>query len=234
VPLQIVQADPFQHLGVWLKVRSEPNDATVYLNWAPKGKTPLWLNGVTVSGLLVVAKDGYQAWFREIDYRENGELPLTLVTEPSYASRRLLLVSAGATSPDALDQLRTKLADAGFSIPGIEDTRVFEQAERDAGGLANISLCAWARARFDTRMLIKARVREEQRDLATQSPVLSGTVRVVVNADLDVYDLDKGKHVTLISATGSAFALDRPRAFDQAMTKIAHDAAEKLKSWLAQ
>jgi hypothetical protein len=223
---------PVDSVGVWLTLRSVTEEADVFLDWTFKGRTPLLLNGVTLSGLLVVAKDGYQPWFQEINYREDRDLPLALTSRTSYPSQRLLLVPQTPTTPTTLDQLRTKLAEGGFSIPSGDDIRAFEEAERSAGGLTNIALCAWARGRFDTKVLIKAKIREEQRDLAAQSPILGGTVRVVVYADLDVYDLVRGKHVTLISATGSAFALDHARALEQAMTKMAHEAAAKLKPLL--
>jgi hypothetical protein len=209
-----------------------PEEADVFLDWTFKGRTPLLLNGATITGLLVVAKDGYQPWFGEINYREDRDLPLTLTSRASYPSHRVLLVPQTPTTLNTLDQLRTKLSEGGFSIPSGDDVRVFEEAERTAGGLTNMGLCAWARARFDTKVLIKAKIREEQRDLAAQSPVLGGTVRVVAHADFDVYDLARGKHVTLISATGSAFALDHAHAFEQAMAKAVHEATAKLKPWL--
>jgi len=164
VEISAAGADTFRAVGVWLKVDSAPDGADVYLDWTRKGRTPLWLNGVSIAGFLVIVKDGQQPWFRAVDYRESGELRMTLSPEASYPSRRLLLVPASETLPDAFVHLRTELAGAGFSMPGIEDIRAFEQAEREAGGLSHHGLRAWARGTFDTRLLIKVRVHEGRRD----------------------------------------------------------------------
>jgi hypothetical protein len=231
VELSAAATDPLREVGVWLEVHSDPEHAEVFLNWSSKGRTPLWLHGVDIAGFLVVTLDGYRPWFGDITHKESGQRAVRLRAEEPYPQTRLLLVMTESTPPDTFYVLRSELIAHGFTVPEQSDATEFARMAGAAGGHSP-ALHAWARAQFNTRMLVRARMHESNRKLGEQSPALTGTVRSLVNLNLDLYDLTSGAQQTTITATGSAFALDQPKSLHDAQTKAAKDAAGKLRTWL--
>jgi hypothetical protein len=214
-----------------LEIHSEPADAEVFLNWTSKGRTPLWLNGIDIAGFLVVTKDGHRPWFGDITHKESGQRAVRLSAEDSYPQTRLLLVMTESNPPDTFYALRSDLIAQGFTVPEQSDAKEFARMASSAGA-HSAALHAWARTQFNTRTLVRARMYETSRKLGEQSPALTATVRSLVNLNLDLYDLDSGAQQTTITATSSAFALDHPKSLNDALTKAAKDAADKLRTWL--
>jgi len=233
---------PPQPLGfrlVTVEVRSEPAGAEVFLDWMLKGRTPLRLQGEAISGLLVVGKEEYQAWFQQIDYRNNTALDLPLSPEQPRSRTRLLLVMLEQTSPDPFSFLSSKLIQEGFTVLGPAEAAQFQREFSRAQQLSSRALRAWARARFDTDLLVVARFQPFIRELSQQDLTFSGireriagAVRVEAVIELDVQDLRSGDHLTAISSKGTTFALDRNQGIQKALTQTATDAAKKLRLWI--
>lgn len=105
-----------QSVDVWLELLSEPKEADVFLSWVLKGRTPLTLHGNTVTGFLVVTKEGYQPWFREINYRRNETLRVQLLPEESSRQKHLLLLITSDIHEEAFSSLRAQLTEQGFTV----------------------------------------------------------------------------------------------------------------------
>ena len=221
-----------------VEVHSEPEGAEVYFDWSLKGRTPLRLEGRQISGLLVMVKEGHRAGFRRIDTREGGQVEFTLPPEGRRPRTRLLLVAEGL-SGEAFATLRGRLVEEGFSILGLEEAREFQRELDRAGGLSHRGFRAWARARFDTDLLVMARVRQSSRELSEQElgflgirEAVKGAVRAEVGIDLEVLDLRSGDHLAAVSGKGSGFALDRAQSLQKALTQAATDSAKLLRQRL--
>lgn len=227
-------ADTFRSVGVWLQVDSVPDGADVYLNWTRKGRTPLWLNGVSIAGFLVIVKDGQQPWFGDIDYREAATLAVTLPVATASPRTHLLLVIDDSAPSETFAILRAQLTDHGFTVPRREEADVFQRTATAASGLTHPAFRSWARAHFNTRALLQARVRVQRRGLGEQSRVLTDAMRVVVEVDCDVYDLRTGGHETTVSVTASAFATDHTHGLQEALKKAATAAAAALRTRLSE
>jgi hypothetical protein len=234
VPMHAVQSDPFHHLGVWMQVRSEPESADVYFNWAHKGKTPLWLNGAEIAGLLLIVKDARAAWFHDITPNHNGALSATLGAIPPRPRSQLMFTLAASSPEGAFAVLRSRLAASGFTIPEATAAADFQRMAQAAGGVSNDGFRAWARAKFSSDTWLRASVRERHRDLGAQSRVLAGSVRVFVELDFDVYDLTSGEHRALINAAESAFAIDPAQGFQKALDAAAVAAVDKLRARMVE
>lgn len=219
-------------------VYSEPEGAEVYLDWVPMGRTPLRLEGRQIGGLLVLAKENYRAGFRRIDTREGDQVEFTLPSEGRRPRTRLILVSE-SPSGDDFTALRGRLAEEGFSVLGLEETREFQQEWSRAGGLSHRGFRAWARARFDTDLLVTARFHQSSRDLSEQElgflgirEAVKGAVRAEVAVDLEVMDLRSGDHLAAVSGNGSSFALDRAQSYQKALRQAASESAKRLRQQL--
>jgi len=222
--------------GVAMEVRSDPQGAEAYLDWKPKGQTPVALEGKEVRGLLVVMKEGHQAGFRKIDTRGGEKVEFTLPPEGKRSRTRLLLTAPEGTSNEATSSLRSRLVEEGFTVLGPEEAREFQQELTRAGGLSHRGFRAWARARFDTDLLLTARVRQSSRELSDQElgylgirEAVKGAVRTEVGIDLEIVDLRSGDHVTAVSAKGAGFALDRTDGFQKALSQAASESAKQLR-----
>ncbi len=221
---------------VVLEVRSDPQGADTYLDWKPRGQTPVPLEGKEVKGLLVVVKDGHQARFRSITYRKSAVLDLSLPPESTPSRTRLLLLGSEGASNESISSLRGRLVAEGFTVLGPEEAEEFRQEFGRAGGLSHRGLRAWARARFDTNLLVTARFRQSSRELGEQElqylgirEAVTGAVRAEVGIDLEVVDLRSGDHLAAVSGKGSSFALDRAESFQKALTQAATDSAKLLR-----
>ncbi len=227
-----------QPSAVVVEVRSDPQGADTFLDWKPKGQTPVPLKGKEISGLLVVVKEGHRAGFRRIDSREGGQVEFTLPPEGRRPRTRLLLVAEGL-SGEAFATLRGRLVEEGFSVLGLEEAREFQRELSRAGGLSHRGFRAWARARFDTDLLVMARVRQSSRELSEQElgflgirEAVQGAVRAEVGIDLEVVDLRSGDHLAAVSGKGSGFALDRAQSVQKALTQAATESATRLRQRL--
>jgi hypothetical protein len=220
-----------------VEVRSDPRGAETYLNWKPKGQTPLPLAKEETSGLLVVAKEGYKAGFRRIDVSEKGPIEFTLPPEPRRVRTRLLLMGLGGASLEFLFSLRSQLVERGFTVLGIEEAKEFQrEMEIAGGGLSHRGFRAWARARFDTDIVVIARFRKSSRDLSEQElrylgieRAVKGAVRTEVSVDLEAIDLRTGDHLAAVSGKGSSTALGRNEGFHKALTQAATESAKLLR-----
>ncbi len=218
-----------------VQIRSDPPGADTYLDWKPQGQTPVPIEGKEIRGLLVVVKEGHRAGFRRIDAREEGGVEFTLPPDAPRTRTRLLVVAEG-TAADAFSSLRSRLVEEGFTVLGEEEAREFQREVRRAGGLSHRGLRAWARARFDTDLLVTARVRQSSRELSGQElgylgirEAVKGAVRAEVGIDLEVVDLRSGDHLAAASGKGSGFALDRAQGFQKALTQAATESAKLLR-----
>jgi hypothetical protein len=232
MPISATPTDAYQNLGVWLEVRSEPEGADVYFNWAHQGKTPLLLRGAEITGLLLMAKEDHEAWFRDITHYKNDALTAELASNTPQPRTRLVLAAANDTQRNAFAFLRSRLSNSGFIIPEAGAAEDFQRTEHAAGGLANRGFRAWARTKFAADVLLRASVRERNRDIGKQSRLLAGTVRVFVDLDFDVYDLRTGEHIALITAAASAFGIDHMQGFQKALEAVTADAVHKLQAQL--
>lgn len=227
-----------QPSAVLVEVRSDPQGADTYLDWKPKGQTPVPLEGKEISGLLVVVKEGYRAGFRRIDTHEGGQVEFTLPPEGSRPRTRFLLISEGLSS-EAFSALRGRLVEEGFSVLGLEEAREFQQERSRAGGLSHRGFRAWARARFDTDLLLLARVERSSRELSDQELKFlglqeagKGASRTEVTLELEAIDLRSGDHLTAVSSKGSSLAFDRVQGFQKALTQAASESAKRLRQRL--
>ena len=231
VPITSSATPPSDAMGVWVALRTVPDDAEVFLDWSLKGNTPLWLNGVEINGFLMVMKDGYRPWFRRSDFRESTDIPITLSVEEPYSPLQLLLVTNPNVPTNTIFILRAALGKAGFSFPGTEAMDEFRAIEHSAGGLTNPVFRAWTRTRFNTNFLVTANVLESQRDMSEQARELSGVVKSDVDVNLDIYALQSGLSIAQITASGSAFARNASQSFKGALIKAATSASQNLRAW---
>lgn len=219
-----------------LDVRSEPVEAEVYVDWSFKGQTPMRLNSARLGGLLIVAKDGHQTQFRRLSHREsNGAVDLNLLPEEKHPRARLLLLISENTPDNFYSSLRARLVEEGFTVIGQEEAKEFEQEVSKAGGISHRGLRAWARTRFDTDLLVTARVHQSSRELSEQGfgypgieEAVKGIVRSEVGIELEVFDLSSGDHLTAVSSRAEDFALDRAQSVQKALTQAATEASKKL------
>lgn len=221
---------------VSLEVRTEPAGAEVFLDWTRKGKTPLRLEGERIGGLLVVVKAGHQAWFREVSYQASDALALELPPEPLHPPTRLLLMIAGEPSSGSLFSLKDSLGQEGFVVLGSEEARDFAEREEQAKGLSHEGFRAWARARFDTDLLVRAQVQQSSREIAAQElgfpeirEAAKGTIRAHARFELRVFDLRSGTQVATVSGQGDSFALDRAQGMQKALVQASMAVAQELR-----
>lgn len=225
-----------QPSAVVMEIRSDPSSADIYLDWKPRGQTPVSLKGMNINELLVVVKEGYRAAFRRVDAREGGSVKFALLPDRTRSRSRLLLLAHENTSNDAFSFLRSKLIEEGFTVLGTEEAKEFQQELSRAGGLSHRGLRNWARERFDTDLLVMARFRESNREVGDQEPGFSGAreavrgiVRTEVGVNLEIVNLRSGDHLGEVSGTGSSFALDRAQALQKAMTQATTESAQLLR-----
>lgn len=228
--------EPPRPVRVSLEVKSDPEGAEVFVDWALRGRTPVQLEGEKIRGLLVVAKEGRQAGFRSISYRESAVLNLNLPPESTRSRTRLLLLVSEGASGEAFSSLRSRMVEEGFTVLGLEEAKEFQREVSRAGGLSHRGLRAWARARFDTDLVVTARVRQSSRDLSDQElgylgirEAVKGAVRAEVGIDLEVVDLRSGDHLAAVSGKGSGFALDPTQGFQKALSQAASESAKLLR-----
>jgi len=221
---------------VVLELRSDPSGADVFLDWALKGQTPMGLEGERIRGLLVVAKDGHQPRFHQINYQERAALDFKLPPEGKRSRTRLLLLAPPGTSGESFSSLRSRLVEEGFTVLGPEEAGEFQRELEKAGGLSHRGFRAWARARFDTDLFLMARFRQSSRELSEQElgylnirEAVKGAVRAEVGIDLEVVDLRSGDHVAAVSGKGSGFALDKAQGVQKALTQATSETAKLLR-----
>ena len=221
---------------VSVEVQTEPAGAEVFLDWTRKGKTPLRLEGESIGGLLVVVKAGHQAWFREVSYRTSEALDLELPPEPLHPPARLLLMIAGEPSSDSFSSLNDSLGQEGFVVLGSEEARDFAEREERANGLSHEGFRAWARARFDTDLLVRAQIQQSSREIADQElgfpdirEAAKGTIRANARVELRVFDLRSGTQVATVSGQGDSFALDRAQGIQKALVQASAAVAQELR-----
>ncbi|MBI3302429.1 MAG: PEGA domain-containing protein [Deltaproteobacteria bacterium] len=235
MPLELPQGSSGLTL-VSLEVRTDPAGAEVFLDWRLKGKTPLRLEGESIGGLLVVVKEGHQAWFRQVSYQTSDALDLDLPPEPLRPPTRLLLMISGEPSSDSFSSLKDSLGNEGFVVLGSEEARDFEEREERAQGLSHEGFRAWARARFDTDLLVRAQVHQSSREIAEQElgfpdirEAAKGTIRTNARIELRVFDLRSGTQVASVSGHGDSFALDRAQSSQKALVQASAAVAKELR-----
>jgi hypothetical protein len=221
-----------------VEVWSDPQGADTYLDWKPIGPTPVRFEGKEISGLLVVVKDGYRTAFKRIAGLGEGRVAFTLTPEHKRPRTRLLLVVEDPLG-EAFAELRGHLVKEGFSVLGPEEAQEFQRELRRAGGLSHRGFRAWARARFDTDLLVTAKFRRFTQELGDQElgypgvrEAVKGVVRAEVTVDLEVIDLWSGDHLAAVSGKGSGFALDFDQSVQQALTQAATESAKLLRQRL--
>ena len=219
-----------------LQVRSDPKGAETYLDWKAKGVTPVFLEGKEIGGLLVVTKEGRQAAFRRINAGEGGEVVFSLPPEGERSRSRLLLTAADGTPDSAFAALKTRLVEEGFTVLGLEEAREFQRELGRAGALSHPGFRAWARAKFNTDLLVTVRFQQTSRELSDQEfgylgirETVKGTVRAEVNIALEVVDLRSGDQITAASITGSSFAIDRTQGLQKALTQAVTESSKVLR-----
>ncbi len=224
-----------QSLGM-VEVASQPQDADVYLNWKLKGRTSVTLKRSEVIGLLVVVKEGYEAAFRQINAPEEGGLRFALRPERKRPRTRLLLTVPEGVSWEFVSSLRSQLIEEGFTVLGQQEALDFTRELGQAGGLSHQGLRAWARARFETDLLVAARFRQTSRELSEQElgyfgtrEAVKGTIRAEVSIDLEIVDFRSGDHLAVVSSTGSSFALERSQGLQKALTQATTESAKRLR-----
>lgn len=223
---------------VYLELRSNPDHADIFLDWVAQGHTPVRLEGRTIAGLLVIMKDGYHTQFRHINYAESTSLPeFILAPEQPRLRTRLLLLAADGASGAAMAALKTGLGQEGFTTIGDPDVKVFQQALLHAGGLSHPALRAWARTKFDTDLLVTARVRQSTREVSKQDlgrdiqEALRGVEQAEVHIALDVQDMRSGDQVIVVTGKGKAFTLDLAESVQKSLTEAVTDVVTKLRLW---
>jgi hypothetical protein len=145
-------------------------------------------------------------------------------------------MSAEGAASDAFFSLKSRLVEEGFTVLGQEEAHEFQREVSRAGGLSHRGLRAWARARFDTDLVVTARVRQSSRELSEQElgylgirDAVKGAVRTEVDIDLEVVDLRSGDHLAAVSGKGRGFALDRAQGFQKALTQAVTESAKLLR-----
>ena len=232
-------APPPRPIGVHLELRSTPDSADIFLNWAAKGRTPVRLEGGKIAGLLVVMKDGYQPQFRYIQYTQSASLPeMMLVPEQPRPRTRFLLLAAEGASGESIAALVNHLGQEGFTTIGDQEVKEFQDTLLQAGGLAHPAIRAWARAKFQTDLLVTARVRQSTREVSKQNvgkrdiqEALQGVEQAEVHIALEVQDMHSGDRVTVVTGKGEAFTLDRTRSMQKALTEAVTEVVKKLWLW---
>ena len=222
-------APPPRPVGVHLELRSTPDRADLFLDWLAKGRTPVRLEGLTIAGLLVVMKDGYQPQFHHIHYAQSASFPeLILVPEQPQLRTRLLLLAPKGTSGESIAALVSRLGQEGFTVIGDPEVEEFQQAMLQAGGLSHPGLRAWAKAKFNTDLLVTARVRQSAREA---SEPLRGVKQAEAHIALEVQDMRSGEHVTVVTGKGEVFTLDRAQSLQKALTEAVTEVVQKLRLW---
>lgn len=221
---------------VSLELRSDPAGAEVFLDWVPKGRTPLLLIGKSIGGLLVVVKEGQQAWFRKINYQGSAVLDLNLPAERSYSKTHILLLVSGDGAEEAFSPLKGLLEGEGLTVFGKDEAKDLQQELTPAGGISHPEFRAWARARFDTDLLVTVRFHPNVRELDDQELRYLGiegkvksAVRTEVTLAWEVVDLRSGDHLAVVSGKGSSLAFDRVEGLQKALRKAAADTATVLR-----
>jgi hypothetical protein len=225
-------------IGVSLELLSNPEGAEVFLDWVLKGQTPLWLEGINIAGFLVVAKDGYKAQFHQVNYAENIDLTVMLPAEEALPRSRMLLLASNDALGEAFSLLSTRLMEEGFSFPSAEEAKQFQRSLSQAGGLSHPALRAWARAKFNTELLVTARLRQSTREVSKQNfgypgirEALHGVEQAEIHIALEVQDLHSSDYLTVVTGRGEAFALDRGQSLQKALREAVTEAAKKLRLW---
>jgi hypothetical protein len=227
------RAEPAKPSRPTVEVRSVPDGADVYLDWVRRGRTPLRLENGKIAGLLVIVKEGHRAYFRHLNSGDNTGVDVNLQVEGKRLRTRMLLFS---DAEESLGSLRNRLAEEGFTVLGSEEAREFQRELRRAGGLSNVALRAWARAKFGADLLVKARIQQSSRELSDQElgylgirEAVKGAIRAEVVIDLEAIDLHTGEHLTALSSKGSSFSLDQAQAFQKAAAQAATESAKLLR-----
>jgi hypothetical protein len=101
---------------------------------------------------------------------------------------------------------------------------------RQTGSLSHSALRAWARAKFNTELLVAARVRQSTMEANIKE--LQGVEQAEIHMALEVQDMHSGDYLTMVTSKGEAFALDRAQSVQKALTEAATDVAKKLRLWV--
>jgi hypothetical protein len=223
-----------------LEVRSDPEDAEVYIDWQLKGRTPVFLKSPPSRGFLVVAKEGYRPALRDVHASGVTRFIVPLSPDQSrQSSQALLFVSS--ESPDRIcEGLRSELLQAGIEVLGAREAIELRRAIKAAGSIRHPGLRAWARATFETDYVLDASCRASVRDLSSQlstsAPLQNATQGVVaaeVTVDLSIFDLRQGTTAPMVSRTVRDFALESRQAIQKALQQAVQDAAPALRERLS-
>jgi hypothetical protein len=222
---------------VKLSVRTDPEGAEVFVNWQPKGSSPITLDGDERSGIVVASKDGYQPAFRALSGRENGAIDLKLARESGRGARRVLLAVDGRPPSGFAAQFTQGLREGGVTVLGAEETREFAR-ESARAGLSNRALHAWVRARFEADLLLRATVATGTRDLGNRDPgnnlgtQLKGVKRTEVTISIVLLSLKSGSQLAAFSAKGGGFGLDDEQSLEKAVGEAVSEATKQLGAHL--
>lgn len=241
IPVPGRTGDPAAPGAIVVEVDSDPSGAEVFLDWAPKGRTPIRLQfeGKRATGLLLLVKDGHQAGVRALDYGESASLTVTLPADRQHPWSRLLLLADPSVGA-AYTALRGRLVEEGFSVLGKDEAREFQRELSRAGGLSNRGFRAWARVRFSTDRVLMAKLTRSSRELSKQElgylgiqEAVKGAARAEVTVELEALDLVSGDALAAVSAKGAGIALDLGQGFEKATTQAVTESAKRLKQRLA-
>jgi hypothetical protein len=148
------------------------------------------------------------------------------------------VLAAEGASDESIAALVNHLGQEGFTTIGDQAVKEFQQALLQAGDLSHPALRAWARAKFNTDLLVTARVRQSTREVSKQNfggpdirKVLQGIEQAEAHIALDVQDMRSGDQLIVVTGRGEAFTLDRAQSVQKALTEAATEVVKKLRLW---
>ena len=211
-----------------LKLISEPEGADIFLDWEHQGKTPMMLKS---KGFLVLAKDGYEAWFQHIDTQKNKEIRASLSIKVEPSQRKLILIVSDYSPDESLSALRSGLREHGFMVLNSSVTDEFQKVGKEAGSLSHPGFRAWAWTKFGAEYYAKVRVDKQKRHNNSQFSQLDGVIRATSTIQLDLYSLKSGRLVAQVDSIKSDFSLSSSQAFEKALSLASSDMAVKLHKY---
>ena len=129
----------------------------------------------------------------------------------------------------------------GLSVAGAQESEVFKNELRQAGGLSNTVFLAWSRPRFGVDILLKSDVYLHTKDLGKQNygyegiqETLKGTFRTEAKIEVESVDLRTGSHIASFSGAASAFANDEPSSIHEALGKAAVQIARAARQKISR
>lgn len=218
-----------------VSVSSDPSGAEIFLDWQAMGITPQTLSVSSMSGLLLITKDGYVAKAVRVEALPQDSVRFLLEPDTAPLGSGILVLLENNTDATLESDLGAALRAIGL-VPRTAPAQLLREVRR-AGRPSHPVVMAWVRAMYEVGYLIDVRVTGRTRHLGNErqaKPGLRDALQGVFRADVtikgEVLDLQRRQFIGSAVGAGSGSGLDEARAWERARHAATEGFTRKLRA----